>query len=303
MFLYDVRKLLTAVLCVVPTSAAAKGAALLCLLVALLCVPPEGRAQEIEAEPIVLAEATSDMGDSPGFELEREDGDAPDWSFALGAVAGIVPDYEGSDDYDFEFGPQYKIDWRRIVVLSGKTLRVYALRGDTRLGAVLGLEGGRDDDDDLEGLGDVDSGAEAGIFISHKIGKVTLRSEVRREFAGGHGGTLVDLGARMRVPLGEKPWLKAELETTWADGDYMDSFFGINARQSFNSGLRQFDADSGFKNVSLALTTGYDITDSWKIGVMVGYRRMLGDAADSPVVEDVGSRNQFTTGLGLSYNF
>ena len=34
-----------------------------------------------------------------------------------------------------------------------------------------------------------------------------------------------------------------------------------------------------------------------------GYRRLVGDAADSPIVKRAGSENQFTAGLGLTYRF
>ena len=149
----------------------------------------------------------------------------------------------------------------------------------------------------------MDAGLEAGAFLGYKIGAFTLESELRREFAGGHGGTLLDLGARFWVPLGEKPWLRAKASTTWVDGDYADAFFSVNALQSANSGLREYDAGADLKNLSFTLTTGYDLTESWVIGAMVGYGRMLGDAADSPIVDDVGARDQFTGGIGLVLNF
>jgi outer membrane protein len=33
------------------------------------------------------------------------------------------------------------------------------------------------------------------------------------------------------------------------------------------------------------------------------YERMVGDAAKSPIVRDLGSRNQLSGGLGISYTF
>ena len=130
-----------------------------------------------------------------------------------------------------------------------------------------------------------------------------FKGEGRREFAGGHGGTQVDAGIEFKVPFTKNPWFKTEIELTWADDEYMETFFGVNPAQSAASGLRQFDADAGFKKLSFQLMTGIDITENWVVGASVGYARMLEDAADSPVVDDVGSRNQFMAGLGLSYQF
>jgi outer membrane protein len=33
------------------------------------------------------------------------------------------------------------------------------------------------------------------------------------------------------------------------------------------------------------------------------YERLVGDAADSPIVREFGSRNQLSGGLGLTYTF
>ena len=63
------------------------------------------------------------------------------------------------------------------------------------------------------------------------------------------------------------------------------------------------DADGGVKNFTFSLTSGYDITKNWVIGVTAIYRRLTGDAGDSPIVESRGSKDQFTAGVGLSYQF
>ena len=80
----------------------------------------------------------------------------------------------------------------------------------------------------------------------------------------------------------------------------MESFFGVSSKQSANSGLKRYDADAGIKDIKLGLSTGYKITNRWRVGGMVEYKRMVGDAADSPIVED---KNQFVAGIGISYHF
>jgi outer membrane scaffolding protein for murein synthesis (MipA/OmpV family) len=80
----------------------------------------------------------------------------------------------------------------------------------------------------------------------------------------------------------------------------MDSFFGVDSKQSAESGLKKYKAESGIKDVNLSVTAGYSITNRWRLGGKVEYKRLLGDAADSPIVED---KNQFLAGIGISYHF
>jgi outer membrane scaffolding protein for murein synthesis (MipA/OmpV family) len=89
-----------------------------------------------------------------------------------------------------------------------------------------------------------------------------------------------------------------ELGTTLVDDDYMESFFSVDAQQSADSGLKRYNADAGIKDVNLSVSAGYPLTDRWRIAGMIEYKRLLGDAADSPIVDD---ENQFTAGIGLTY--
>ena len=83
----------------------------------------------------------------------------------------------------------------------------------------------------------------------------------------------------------------------------MEEFFSISSKQSANSGKPTYDADAGIKNVTLSLSAGYDITDNWVIGAIIRYDRLVGDAEDSPIVDDGGSRDQFTGGVSIAYQF
>ena len=41
----------------------------------------------------------------------------------------------------------------------------------------------------------------------------------------------------------------------------------------------------------------------WSVYTRFAYNRLLGDAADSPVVDDVGSADQYAFGGGVFYRF
>ena len=83
----------------------------------------------------------------------------------------------------------------------------------------------------------------------------------------------------------------------------MDTYFGIDAGGAAASGLDEFDADEGFKDVGLALSI--ELGDGQGLGLtgILSYKRLLGDAEDSPVVADVGDENQIFGGVALTYGF
>lgn len=48
---------------------------------------------------------------------------------------------------------------------------------------------------------------------------------------------------------------------------------------------------------------GNALDGGWRIYGVVGYSRLLGDAADTPFMSVRGSPNQFITGLGVGHKF
>jgi outer membrane scaffolding protein for murein synthesis (MipA/OmpV family) len=80
----------------------------------------------------------------------------------------------------------------------------------------------------------------------------------------------------------------------------MDAFFSVNAQQAARSGFNAYDADAGIKDVYLGLNADIPLSQQWSLKMTGMYSRLIGDAADSPIVE---SEDQFFGGLGLTYRF
>tara|TARA_R110000868_G_scaffold391354_1_gene661301 strand:+ start:171 stop:518 length:348 start_codon:yes stop_codon:yes gene_type:complete len=114
---------------------------------------------------------------------------------------------------------------------------------------------------------------------------------------------IVELEGGYRHRFDDSWSMHAGVATTWADDDYTQSFFGIDAGQSLRSGYREYNAEAGFKDVSLSLGISYAVTENWNVTGMVGYSRLIGDAADSPIVDEQGSADAFMTGLFVGYRF
>ncbi|WP_341704334.1 MipA/OmpV family protein [Ferrovibrio sp.] len=254
--------------------------------------------------------ATAPAAPSPG--AERKDAKKKDWDIRLGAGALYQPDYEGSDDYEVAPLPLVMISYRDLVFLRGPMLGVNAFTwqgpgpGDKlQAGPLVRYQFGRDagDNDALRGMGDIDDAVELGGFVTYGMGPWSAGLTVFRDVTDSHEGLTAKLSAGHRLPLGPKLMLRSELFTTWADDNYTEAFFGVTAAQAARSGLRQYRPEGGIKDVGLSLDLNYSLTEHWGVTGRLGYKRLLGDAADSPLVQDRGSADQFTTGLFVSYRF
>ena len=243
--------------------------------------------------------AAEEIDESLNYE-DPKDNDR-EWALSIGLFSGFAPDYEGSNDYSFGLGPNISASWRHMIFYKGKALGVNLIREKNfKAGPILSFSSGRDEDDNdkLKGLGDVDGSTEFGGFVSYRKKPLRFRAEVRQDIASGHEGALVELTGGTALPFASL-LVFFEIGTTWASNDYMESFFGVNEQQSANSGLERYQADAGIKDINVSMKAGYSITNRWRIGGTVEYKRLLGDAADSPIVDD---KNQFLAGISLSYH-
>ncbi|MFN4164453.1 MAG: MipA/OmpV family protein [Ferrovibrio sp.] len=269
------------------------------IVAGLVLVPPV----VAQAQQPVSKSATASQGSAVGEK---------DWDIRLGAGALYQPDYEGSDDYEVAPLPLISISYRDLVFLRGPSLGVNAFTWQgprptdkLQLGPLVRYQMGRDEDDndDLRGMGDIDSGAELGAFLNYSAGPWSAGVTVFQDVSSAHDGLTAKFAGGYRHSFGPKLRARAELSTTWASDDYTETFFGVTALQSQRSGMRRFQAEGGIKDVGLTLDLDYSLTQHWGLTGRLGYKRLLGDAADSPLVEDRGSPDQLMTGLFLSYKF
>ena len=85
----------------------------------------------------------------------------------------------------------------------------------------------------------------------------------------------------------------------------MQNTFGISSTQAANSlqNYQTFNAGSGIKDADLSANVQHRFSEHLALVGSVGYTQLLGDAADSPIVKDQGSDQQFATMVGLIYNW
>ena len=244
--------------------------------------------------------------------------DVSDWKFTLGGAGGYFVDYEGSDDYDIKALPLFGISWRDIVSVGtvggpGLNVKFLKIKGPTPkdrfvLSTSLGYFGGRDQDDNdaLKGLGDLEGGATAKLSADYQFQNFGASFTAGQDLSGDRQGTTINAGLRYTVALGSlKTQMTFGTSTTWADDNYMDNVFGISATQAASSTFAYsvYTAASGFKDVGVNVAVRHFFNRNIGIMGQVAYKQLLGDAADSPIVDGQGSAGQFSALVGMSYNW
>lgn len=234
------------------------------------------------------------------------------WSVSLGGGAIYRPDYEGSDDYEVDGLPLLAFSYRDIIVLRGPSLMVDLIQWsgagvaeNLSFGPLVKFDPGREADDNpiLRNLGDIDEGALAGLFVSYEVGPVELELTVAQDATSRHEGLIAEIEADYGFMLAQRLRAQLAISTTWTNDDYTQAYFGITPEQARASGLREFTAEAGMKDVGASVSLHYLVTEHWRMTGRLAYRRLLGDAADSPLVEDEGSQNQASATLFVSYAF
>ncbi|MDR1044821.1 MAG: MipA/OmpV family protein [Candidatus Adiutrix sp.] len=226
------------------------------------------------------------------------------WRVSLGLGLMSAPEFEGSDKNEAKFVPVIDVRYGRFFLSGAQGLGFEAVSTrDWTLAPSLKYRQGRDQDDSdlLRGLGDVDGGAELGAVLSWHPSDLAF-------FLGAyHGlgrarGLTAELGALYSTPLSEK--LRATLGASLmlADSDYNQAYFGISREQSLRSGYRAYEADGGLKHVAVSASLAYELAYDLNLGFFAEYKRLVGPAADSPLVER-GSEKQFSGGLSLGFKF
>jgi outer membrane protein len=89
---------------------------------------------------------------------------------------------------------------------------------------------------------------------------------------------------------------------TYADDDYTDTYFGVNAKNEGTSGLDRYKAESGLKDVGTRIVAHYTPWEQWGIMGIVSYSALLEDAKDSPIVDE-GDDTQIFFGLMATYRW
>ncbi|MBB96524.1 MAG: MltA-interacting MipA family protein [Rhodobacteraceae bacterium] len=229
----------------------------------------------------------------------QDDGN-PDrkWGLILGGRVESEPTFEGSDENEIEALPTIILTYGRLQ-LGPDLIAVNLLTTDSYYGTIdLSYDGARDADD-LVGFADIDDGLILGAELGYRSGDARVFLLLDRYFDGAEG-TTASLGFEYEWDVSRRFSWSAGASITYADNNYMTGYFGVTPAQSASSGRAIHDASSGFQRVDINLTARYALTQNWFVYGELGLGQLLGDAADSPIVQD---KTQSTFAFFFGYRF
>lgn len=262
--------------------------------------------------PVVISPLKADIFDTAitsvanGFDyLWPDDVSLEDFSFRVGYGLGLTPDYEGSDDFRFLNVPLMEINFRNKLVLQGTKIRYNLLTHELfRAGPLINYKFGREEkrNSALTGMGDEKDALEAGMFFDGRYKGFIYSGDIRHGMGSG-------LGISGRFIFGhgiyqdEKFMAVAALQMKWGGDATNRELFGVTAEQSISTGIAAFDPDGGLSSAGLNFYGRYQVGENMRLEGLIGLTRITGKAADSPLVRDFGSRNQFMMGFGARISF
>lgn len=230
------------------------------------------------------------------------------WNVSARVSAAVAPDYLGARTYSV--GPTGSLTLHRPGVQS--TFRApddspsLQLFGDKELSAGVVVRGrsARDDHNDLRGIHKIDFALEPGVYAEWwpmdglrlhgearhgALGNSAWSGDVAADLVHDHKKWLLSIGPR--VHLGESRFTRTYFDISAADA----------ARSPFR--IAPFASNGAYVAAGGLASAEYRWSRQWSILTDVRYDRLLGDAADSPIVARLGSRDQFRGALGVRYRF
>lgn len=237
-------------------------------------------------------------------------GTGQEWQGNVGLGAGILPDYSGASDY--RVLPALRASVRKggysaSLLGLGAKADIFAPR-NIAIGPVATFQFGRDDNK-IPGLPGYDDavyfGGHAGIAFDGVLSprdrvsfEAIFLQNVTRTGDGYQYGATAGYGR----PLSRTVYANLTVGIDFSSKDMMQVEYGVSPAAAAASGLPAYSPSGGLEGASATLLLGWRFAPDWGLFGVGGYKRLLGDAGDSPIVQR-GSEDQFFSALGLSYFF
>jgi outer membrane protein len=233
--------------------------------------------------------------------------DSDDLRVRVGLGGQVRPKFVGADNS--EVAPLFDLDIARGVNEFAFEAPDYSFglpvvsSGGFSFGPAANIAASRKDSDVGAPVGKVKTTIEAGAFASYEVSKsFYLRAELLKGI-GGHKGVVGTVGADYVWRNGDKYVFSVGPRVLLSDSRYQRAYFGVSPAAALATGLPDYRPSGGIHGIAAASGLSYQFNDRFGLFGYGRYERLVGDAADSPIIREFGSRNQLSGGLGLSYTF
>ena len=226
---------------------------------------------------------------------------SPEPAYGLSGRIGLnvvtMPTYEGSPNTRKLAGPDLTLsyrsrDWGSVEFGQRGLIWTAVEAGRFRFALVAQFDAGRKDrttstlnptpgDKRLAGMGSVQSSTEAGVGVGYGWVMVVARQSLSER---GAKGAQVDLSVGMPWSVSDRLGLRFALGATWADRDYMQTYFGVTAAQAQATSFSVYTPKSGLRKFEVSVGGEYALAPRWKLQAHLAISRLGNVAAKSPLV-------------------
>jgi outer membrane scaffolding protein for murein synthesis (MipA/OmpV family) len=240
---------------------------------------------------VALADATDDTS-------------ALTYHASVGPAIYVAPAFPGARETRQVWFPFVDADiGDRFYTSAADLLGIYAYKTEaTQVGAAVEWDLTHrisSDDDRLRGLPNVGETARFKLFASRTVSFVTGDVNVAMDVAGRGQGTLAQANLWLTVPFDPTFSVSLGPGATWADTDYMHTFYSVTAAEG-GSPLPMFASRAGVVDVHLNGLAEWVIFSHYRIGASAYLADLKGAAASSPITE---RRGQSTLVGWIAYRF
>jgi MipA family protein len=176
--------------------------------------------------------------------------------------------------------------------------------GGFEAGPAANLQGNRRRREAGAAIDEVGTTVELGGYAQAWLGSAfRIRGEARQG-VNGHNALIALVGADYVARDGDKWLFSLGPRVTLSDAKYRRTYFDVTPAVAARTGLSVYaSGGSAVHALGATATANYQFTPRWGVYGYAKYDRLTGDAADSPITRVLGSRDQFSGGLALSFTF
>ena len=222
----------------------------------------------------------------------------------VGVGIGYQPSDPSGSRYQTVPLPYFDVDWGDVSLNTDDGFIWSALNtGDWTAGPFINYLPGRNANGSLRGLRDVSDRAQLGSFVQYSPAEFWRLYAQLGQAVGGAGGVLGQVGGELGYPLGLGVIGSSQLAAHFADGRQASTFFGVSAAESQASGISRYNASGGLQNLTLTQNVEFALAEHWSVVASASWIHLLGSAADSSIVKELGDVNQGSVQTAVSYKF
>ena len=230
-------------------------------------------------------------------------------SLTVGAVTQVAPSYSGSNHSKLSLLPVIQAHHGEFFFDSTKGIG-YDLQGpegfyiEQTIGYDLGRADKnsewRDGDNQLKGLGTIKSTANTSLTIGYQITDWLATEAMITAPLTESQGTRYQTSLKGGLWQNTNNTISFEADLLFGSHTYMNTFYGVNSRQSQKSAFREYTAAGGMYAQSVYIDWTHKLTENWNTDWSLGYTYLNDKAANSPIVEQRGG---IESTLAIAYAF